>query len=111
MRAQAGFDVAQTLAISELGKSQGQELIEAGKTLYLVVAMVTIHATAKLGEWKQVHQLSKNRSATVHKLPFDSFQNGRIVSLSSNRFCSFWCATNTQYLYLHDFSNSTLGQY
>ena len=68
MRAQAGFDVAQTLAISELGKSQGQELIEAGKTLYLVIAMVTIHATAKLDQRKQVHQLSKNRSATVHAL-------------------------------------------
>src|SRR5208337_3558175 len=89
VRAQAGFDVAQTLAISELGKSQREELIEAGETLYLVVAMVTIHATAKLGERKQVHQLSKNRSATVHVPSYASSQDGRIVHPNSNRFCSF----------------------
>src|SRR5208282_1991220 len=70
MRAQAGFDVAQTLAISELRKSQREEWIEAGNTLYLVVAMVTIYATAKFGERKQVHQLSKNRPATVHLRSF-----------------------------------------
>jgi len=61
MCAQASFDVAQTLAIREKGKSQTQELIQAGETLHLVVALVAIYTTAKLGQRKQVHQLSGNR--------------------------------------------------
>ena len=110
MGAQAGFDVAQTLAISELGKSQRQELIQAGETLHLVVAVVAIHATAKFGERKQVHQLSKNRSATVHAPLLDSSRNGRMVFLNSNRFCSF-CANSQLNLYFREFPDSTLGHY
>src|SRR5208282_5128165 len=103
MRAQAGFDVAQTLAISELGKSQREELIEAGKTLYLVVALVTIHATAKLGQRKQAHQLSKNRSPIVQVLSSESLGNGRIVHPNSNRFRSFSRATHSHTCTYRDF--------
>src|SRR5208282_6093364 len=56
MGTQAGFDVAQTLAISELGICQTKKLIQARETLHLVVAVVAIHATAKFGKRKKIHQ-------------------------------------------------------
>ena len=74
MGAQTGFDVAQALAVIELGKGQAQKLIEAGETLHLVMALVAADATAKLGEQKQGYQLSKNRSATVHAPSLGSFR-------------------------------------
>src|SRR5208337_3444083 len=76
MGTQAGFDVAQTLAISELGICQTKKLIQARETLHLVVAVVAIHATAKFGKRKKIHQLSKNRSATVHAPLLENRRNG-----------------------------------
>src|SRR5207245_8216611 len=115
VRAQAGFDVAQTLAISELGKSQTQELIQAGETLHLVVAAVTVDASAKLGERKPVHQLSKNRAATVHAPSLGNFGNGARVYPNSNRFCSFSRTTHTAACTCGNFRNqhwdSTVPKY
>src|SRR2546426_8952619 len=105
MRAQAGFDVAQTLAICELGKSQTQELIEAGETLHLVVAVVAVHATAKLGERKQVHQLSKNRAATVHAPSLGNSRNAARIYPDSNRFCSFSRLTRSATCTYRNFRN------
>lgn len=46
--AQAGFDVAQRFAISELGKEHHQELIPAGEGPHPPIALITIHALGKL---------------------------------------------------------------
>src|SRR5208337_2048795 len=79
----------QTVATSELGKSQTQKLIEAGETLDLVIALVAIHRAPEFGERKQVHQLSKNRPATVHAPSLSDDRNGPRLHPNSNRFCSF----------------------
>ena len=61
--AQAGFDIAQTLAIGELGKGQAEKLVPAGKAADFVVAAITIHATAKLVCRNEIHQLREHRLA------------------------------------------------
>lgn len=111
MRVQAGFDVAQTFAIRELRKSQTKELIEARKTLDFVVALVALHAMTKLGQGQQVHQLSKNRPATVQAPSLRGVGDGPRVSRNSNRFCSISWATHQVQLHLQQFLRSTLGQH
>ena len=45
LRAQTRFDVAQTFSIGQLSKGQAQILVEAGKTLDLVLSAIARHAT------------------------------------------------------------------
>lgn len=64
--AQAGLDVTQALAISQLSKGQGEELVHAGKALHLVLAIVALHTAMKLLDGEQVHNLGKDGAAGVH---------------------------------------------
>src|SRR5450755_627506 len=64
--AQAGFDVAQALAIGELGKGHAQKLVPAGKTADLVVALIALDATAKLVRGNEIQQLREHRLAKMH---------------------------------------------
>ena len=68
---QAGLDIAQTLAIGQLRKSQSQELIQAGKTLHLVLALVAVHTAVELLQGKKCHDLGKDGAVSIHapKLP------------------------------------------
>lgn len=63
---QACFDVAETLAIGQLGKRHGQELIVTKECLHLVVALVPLDALAKLVHRHEIHQLSKDCSSDIH---------------------------------------------
>lgn len=55
---QTRFDVSETLSIRKLRKRQSQELIPARKTFDLVVAVITLHTTAKLvSRGNKIHQL------------------------------------------------------
>jgi hypothetical protein len=78
--AQAGLDVPQALAIGQLGKRQGEELIHAGKALHLVLATVALHTAMKLLDGEQGHDLREDGAAGVHapgchrwRMPFKSF--------------------------------------
>jgi hypothetical protein len=64
---QAGFDVAEALPIGELREGQGQELVQAREALYLVLAPVTLHATAEFRQRKEIQELGENRAACVHR--------------------------------------------
>src|SRR5882724_10527230 len=67
LRAQASFDIAQTLAIGELREGHTKELIPARKTLEFVVALVAFDTTSKSLGRKKVHQLCKDRFARIHQ--------------------------------------------
>src|SRR6266446_3283156 len=67
LRAQASFDIAQTLAIGELREGHTEELIPARKTLEFVVALVAFDTTSKSLGRKKVHQLCKDRFARIHQ--------------------------------------------
>src|ERR1035438_277763 len=64
--AQAGFDIAQALAIGELSKGHAQELVPAGKTADFVVALIALDATAKLVRGNEIQQLREHRLAKMH---------------------------------------------
>jgi len=49
LRAQAGYEVAQTLAEGQLRKGHAEKLVPTRKTPYPVVARVALHTLAKLG--------------------------------------------------------------
>jgi hypothetical protein len=45
-------------------------LIETGKGLYLVIAIVTIHTSPERRDWQVFHDLGKNNFACIHlKIP------------------------------------------
>ena len=69
LSAQTGFDVAQTGAIGELSKSQTEELIPAREIFDVTIALVAIDAKLKLVARNELHELSENRLAEVHRLP------------------------------------------
>ena len=69
LRAQTGFDVAETGAIGELSKSQTEELIPAREFLDVTVALVAIDAKLKLVSRDELHELSENRLTKIHRLP------------------------------------------
>jgi hypothetical protein len=88
-RTEADFDIAQTVAISQLRESHRQILIPARESLLLIIAAITSHTFLKLIGGQMVQELGENRSAEVHS-PFShlrSSHSGRpfLAYLSSNR--------------------------
>src|ERR1022692_2828361 len=65
-RAPAGFDVAQALAISQLGKSHGEKLLPAGKLLGVAVAAITGHRAAEIAVGEKADELREDALAVVH---------------------------------------------
>jgi len=67
--AQARFDVAQALAIGQLGKGHAEILLEAGKALELVLSTTASDATAKRRQRHMLRDLRKHQLASVHRCP------------------------------------------
>jgi hypothetical protein len=65
-RAQAGFDVPQTLAIGQLREGHSQILIPAGEAFRVVFPAVTVHALVEFLVRQMLEQLRKHRAASVH---------------------------------------------
>ncbi len=65
-RAQAGFDIAETLAERQLGKRQTKELIEAGKSAQFIIAAIASHALVELVRRDMIHQLGEDGAAGEH---------------------------------------------
>jgi hypothetical protein len=63
---QIDLDVAQRLAVGQLSKGHGQELVHAGELLNLVIATVSRHAAAKSAQGQKRHELRENKLALVH---------------------------------------------
>ena len=66
LRSQIHFDIAQRLAISQLRKGHGKELIEASKVFDLVMTPVFRNASREGVKGQVVRNLSENEFAVVH---------------------------------------------
>ena len=52
----AGFDVAQTFSVGELGESHTAKLFGTGKEFNFVVAVITVYTSAECVPWKVIHE-------------------------------------------------------
>ena len=69
---EAGFDVAQTGPVGELGEGHAPELIGTGERLDVAISVVSRDTVAEHVPWKVFHDLSENQAAGVHCiLPLD----------------------------------------
>lgn len=66
LRAQAGLDVAQALAVSELREGHAQILVHAREGLDLVIAVIARNAPAKSMPGQMIHKLCEDEFAGVH---------------------------------------------
>jgi len=83
---QIDLDVAQRLAVGQLSKGHGQELIHAGEVVDLVIAAVSSHASTKSAQWQKRHELREKKLALVHGGPLrDDAKNHKSWNRSSNR--------------------------
>ena len=64
--AQADLDVAQALAVGELGEGQAEELVQAGKGLDVAVAVIALDTAAKGFHGQVVHDLREDKLAGRH---------------------------------------------
>jgi hypothetical protein len=72
LAAETGFDVAQTLAISQLREHHTQKLVETSEVSDLVLSDVAIDTSAKSGQRQVRHHLRKNKFSRV---PWQSSQS------------------------------------
>lgn len=72
---QIDLDVAQRLAVGQLSKGHGQELVHAGEVLNLVMASVLGNAAAKRAQRQEGHELRENMLALVHCGPLRANAN------------------------------------
>ena len=63
---QIDLDVAQRLAVGQLSKGHGQELVHAGEILNLVIATMSGHASTESAQGQKRHELRENKLALVH---------------------------------------------
>ena len=83
---QIDLDVAQRLAVGQLSKGHGQELVHAGELLDLVIATVSGHASTKSAQWQKRHELRENKLAVVHEGPLRAdAKDHKSWNRSSNR--------------------------
>jgi len=66
-RLQAGHDIAETFPVGQLGKGQTEELIEARKSLDLVVPSVTSDAFSEFVHRQKGHDLGEDGRLSVHR--------------------------------------------
>ena len=64
--AQIDLDIAQRLAVGQLGKGHGEELIQTREVLDLVFAPMVGHTAAKRAQRQIEHELRKYELALVH---------------------------------------------
>jgi len=84
---QARFDVAQALSIGQLGERHTEILVEAGKSLDLVLSAIARYATMKRCQRQMLRDLRKHELAQVHRslLRVSSSQDRKSTGRPSNR--------------------------
>ena len=66
-RAQADFDVGETLSESHLSKAHRKELLPTREVTHFVVTLVTSHTTTELFGVDPFHDLVENSLAEMHE--------------------------------------------
>ena len=83
---QIDLDVAQRLAVGQLSKGHGQELVHAGEVLNFVIAAVSVHASTESAQGQKRHELRENKLALVHCGPLRAnAKDHKSWNRSSNR--------------------------
>ena len=86
LRTQIDLYVAQRLAVGQLSKGHGQELVHAGEVLNLVIAAVSGHASTESAQGQKRHELRENKLALVHCGPLRAdAKDHKSWNRSSNR--------------------------
>jgi hypothetical protein len=83
--AQAGNNVAQTLAVCKLRKDHAKKLIQTGKGFDAAIATVSSHALAKFMNRKMIEQLREDGPSKIHAMPSMVAEHGGTVDEISNR--------------------------
>jgi hypothetical protein len=63
---QIDLDIAQRLAVGQLRKGHGQELVHAGEILNLVIGAVNGHASTESAQGQKRYELRENKLVLVH---------------------------------------------
>jgi hypothetical protein len=79
--AQAGLDVAQALAVAELGEGHAEVLIETGKALDPTLASIAANTASEGMHRQMVYELRKDKLAGVHPTPPPYRQTKREVCM------------------------------
>ena len=87
---QTNFDVAQTLAVSQLGKGHCAKMFCAIQDSHAGIAAITLDNSCETGPRHKLHELREQRLAQVHSSPPEklisgSYSNLNVRKLISNR--------------------------
>ena len=63
------IDVPQRIAVGQLSRGHGRELVHAGEIVDLVIAILRGHASTKSARGQKRHGLRENKFAVVHGGP------------------------------------------
>ena len=85
---QTGFDVAQTLAVSQLSKGHGAELLRAAQAAHSGIAAIAIHDARKAGPRNELHDLCEQRLAHVHSSPPEVSTSGGYLNRNMGKLIS-----------------------
>jgi hypothetical protein len=85
LRSQAGDNVAQALAVSELRKDHAQKLIPTGEGSDAMIASVSGNALAEFVNGKMVEKLREDGPPHVHAMPSKLAEHGGAAIGNSNR--------------------------
>jgi hypothetical protein len=94
-----------------LGEGEAEEVVERRKSLDLVIAPIALHATTKLGQGKQVHELRKNRASGIHQpLPTSNLE-WRKSTCHGKSISMFFMCKLMSLLNLATYREAIVGQY
>ena len=82
------FDVSKTLSPSQLCKSHDSELLRASQAPHARIATIARHDSGKACPWNELHDLSKQGLADIHRKPPRSLSLGNYTGMGkrvSNR--------------------------
>src|SRR4030042_1056984 len=88
---QTHFDVAQALAVGQLGEGHDPELLRARQRANVLVASIARDVAGKSRPWQEIHELGEQRLASVHGgLRAKAREIARIGKRCSNRHHPSW---------------------
>ena len=85
---QTGFDVTQALAVSQLRKGHGAELLWTAQAAHAGIATVACHDARQAGPGNEFHDLHEQRLAHVHSSPPEKSTSGRYLNRNIGKLIS-----------------------
>ena len=85
---QTGFDIPQTLAVGQLCKSHGAELLGTTQIAHARIAAMTRHDSREARPWHKLHELCEQRFSKVHRSPPEGSTSGGYSNLNLRNMIS-----------------------